>query len=104
LILRHKSLYEKAVEDFTRALDIDSNYSWVYFDRGVTYEMQCEGDKAVDDLSKAMAVDPFFSWTYYHRAGAYLQLGKVQKAILDMKAAAELGNQEAKNCLRDRER
>jgi tetratricopeptide (TPR) repeat protein len=104
LILRQKSLYERAVEDFTRALAIDSNYSWVYFDRGVTYGMQSAGDKAVDDLSKAMAVDPFFSWTYYHRGVAYLQLGGGRQAILDMQAAAGLGNQEAQKWLSERGR
>jgi tetratricopeptide (TPR) repeat protein len=92
------------VDDFTRALALDENYSWVYFDRGVTHGMQGAVDRAIDDLSKAMAVNPFFSWTYYLRAVAYLQLGKGREAIQDMKGSARLGNQEAQNWLKERGR
>ena len=98
--LRQKQ-YGRAVENLSRALAVDPNYSWAYFDRGLAYQMQGRHDRAVEDLSRGKELAPNFSWTHYYLAGSYLHLGRREQAVKGMREAARLGNPEARRWLRE---
>ena len=55
-----KGQYELAVAEFTKAIDLDSNYAKAYYNRGVAYGWLGESSKANQDFAKACELDPSF--------------------------------------------
>jgi len=58
--LAHERLkqIDKAIEDYSLCLRIDSNHAPSYFNRGGMYKVKGEYNKAVEDLNKAVDLDP----------------------------------------------
>ena len=44
--------YDKAISDFTKALQIDPSYAMAYYNRGITYFLKKDYDKAWKDINK----------------------------------------------------
>ena len=55
--------YWESISDFSKAIKIDPNYSFLYFWRGFAYESLEEYSKAVNDLRTAQQLDPDFGLT-----------------------------------------
>ena len=55
--------YQEAIVDFSKALEIDSKDSYLYFWRGFAYESLEEYPNAVKDLKIAKHLDPGFTLT-----------------------------------------
>ena len=49
-----KKEYDKAIADFTKAIEIDPNYALAYFGRGLAYKLTANRTWAIDDLSKCI--------------------------------------------------
>ena len=78
--------YNKAIEDFSVAIEIDPKGADVYFYyclRGEVYFKNLEFDKAIEDYSKAIAIDPKFAKAYADRGSIYSVKGELDKAIED---------------------
>lgn len=76
--------YDKAIQDFTRALAINSRNVLAYHNRGFSYNAKQEYNKAVEDFSAAIRLKPNDHPSAYNNRGlAYLQLGEFDKAIDD---------------------
>ena len=50
-------LYEKAIEYYEKAIDINPNKIEAYHGRGIVYHMMSNHQKGVDDLTKALQID-----------------------------------------------
>jgi tetratricopeptide (TPR) repeat protein len=50
--------YDQAIADFTRALDIDSNYAQAYYGRGYCWLEKGESERAILDAKDAVTLDP----------------------------------------------
>jgi len=72
----------KALEDFTRALELAPD-SKNYFQRGATYQMLGEHRKAVADFDRMLAIQPDAASAYYARAESRLALGDREGAEQD---------------------
>ena len=53
--------YDKAIESFSKAIELNPEHAAAYTHRGCAYAMTGELDKALIDHNKAIALDPEFS-------------------------------------------
>lgn len=82
--------YHKAVEEYTRAIELDGNNANDYAWRAAAYEKLGEHQKSIDDYTKAIDLDPKVAAAYNNRGNAYIKLGEYEKAIADCTAAIDL--------------
>ena len=75
--------YEKAIEGNTKAIERDPNNASAYFNRACCYFNLGEYEKAIEDLTKAIELDLNNASAYFDRASCYYQLGEYEKAIKD---------------------
>ena len=50
--------YEKAIEDYTKAVDLNPDYANTYNSRGISYRNSGEYEKAAEDFNKVIEADP----------------------------------------------
>ena len=82
--------YEKAIEAYTRAIELDSGNAVAYYDRGIAHKGLGQHKKALEDYSKAIELDPKYAHAYNNRSIIYKDLGQNKKAIEDCSKAIEL--------------
>ncbi|TFY71125.1 hypothetical protein EVG20_g1880 [Dentipellis fragilis] len=73
--------YDKAIEAYTQAIEIDALNPVYYSNRAAAYSSKGDHLSAIDDAERAIEVDPSF-------VKAYHRLGHAQYSISDYKAAA----------------
>lgn len=75
--------YEKAIEMFSKAIELDPNNANAYKSRGCCY-FDTEPDKAIKDLTKAIELKPNYTKAYEIRACCYsYRKSNLKKAISD---------------------
>lgn len=82
----------KAIQDFTRSIELNTAYADPYFNRGNCYLDSVPGN-AIGDYSKGLSMKPDYFRGYKYRADAYAALGKYDSAIADYSRAIELSPQ-----------
>jgi tetratricopeptide (TPR) repeat protein len=85
--------YDRAISEFTNALEIDPGIANTYGNRGGAYLATSQIDQAIADFSKAVEIDPKSSHIYSNRAFAYRVKGEYDKAWQDVHKAQSLGMQ-----------
>ena len=83
--------YEKAISDYTRAIEINPRYAVAYNNRGLVYRKMGEYDRAISDYGNAVEINPGYALAYYNRANAYYQKGEYGRAWEDIHKAQSLG-------------
>jgi tetratricopeptide (TPR) repeat protein len=73
---------QKAVAEFSRALEIEPN-SDNYYQRGATYQVLSDHRHAVEDFTQAIEWDPDKPQTYFARAESERMLGQTAQADKD---------------------
>ena len=79
--------WDKAIDDYTRAIGIEPNYVKTYSNRGNAYAKLGQWDKVVSDLSLAIGIDPGNKESYLNRGFAFANLRQPDKAIDDYNKA-----------------
>ena len=82
--------YEKALEAYAKALELDPEYVYAYNGRGNAYQALGEYEKAVSDYDRALELDPEYVNAYNGRGNTYKALGEYEKAVSDYDRALEL--------------
>lgn len=82
--------FEGAIEDYTKAIKIDSTNDVAYYGRGFAKENLDDLLGAIEDYTKAIEIDPNYSGAYYGRGGSKLFLGDLNGAIADFTKASDL--------------
>ena len=82
--------YEKALEAYAKALELDPEYVYAYNGRGNAYQALGEYEKAVSDYDRALELDPEHVNAYNGRGNTYKALGEYEKAVSDYDRALEL--------------
>ncbi|SFW75280.1 Tetratricopeptide (TPR) repeat [Amycolatopsis australiensis] len=82
--------YEKAVADFTRALELDENLGWARAFRGDTYRDLNRYDDSVADLSRVIEAKPDYRWAIGSRGSTYRLMGRYAEALADFERVLEL--------------
>jgi tetratricopeptide (TPR) repeat protein len=81
---------EKALKDFSRAIEIDPNRADGYVGRANTLNTLGRYQEALEDYDKAIEIDPKIANAYVNRGSAYSQLEQYEKAIADYEKGLEL--------------
>ena len=82
--------YQAAVDDFTRALEIDSTMAVGYMNRGYVYNDMRLATKAERDFRKALALNPQYGEARLGLAYALLQLRRSTAALKEAEIASRL--------------
>ncbi|MBW1777429.1 MAG: tetratricopeptide repeat protein [Deltaproteobacteria bacterium] len=85
-----------AVTYFTKAVNMDPENAEAHFHLGVALGEMGDYPKAVDALTRAVSLNPEKGRYRYARGRVHLLSGKKERAMIDFKAAAELGDRDAR--------
>lgn len=77
---------EKAVEQFTRAIEIDSNFSAAYFYRGIAEFKLGRYENAIKDFSRVNKLDTNLKVVHMYKGFAYRQLGDSERSLESLSA------------------
>ncbi len=80
----------EAIDDFTKAIELDKHFPQAYAARGTAYLMTSRPAKAAEDFNKAIQLDPKNATTYVNRARAYMGLQMLEEAESDLNTAIKL--------------
>ena len=89
------SLFEnsnKAIEEFTMAIDLKLNRAEFHYSRGSAYSSVGSYKNAIKDYSKALRLDPEWDEVYESRAEAFQKIGEDTKANEDLRKIEEKRN------------
>ncbi len=81
--------YQKAIDDYTKAIELMPDDVDAYIKRGGVYQQLDEYQKAMDDYIKAEQLDAFFVSAYCLSAEGRIRRGDIQGAIYDYTTAIE---------------
>ena len=85
-----EGLYERAIEEYTRAILANPKYAPAYFGRGWSQESKGNHDAAIRNFTRALELDPRFTDAVFGRAWAYEQNENPGNAIDDYSRAIDL--------------
>lgn len=93
--LVYKGEFEKAIENFTKSIELKNDWEIPYFYRAVSYQALEEFDNAMIDYSKALSINDRMTDAYYNKAKITLSRKdipnpNINKAIEDLNKALEL--------------
>ncbi|MDR2021592.1 MAG: tetratricopeptide repeat protein, partial [Treponema sp.] len=97
LIYKHRGManfaqskYADAIDDFTRALELDQkSYKAAYY-RGMVHAVMQQYAEAVDDFSLSLGINPYQPFCLYRRGQAYYHIEDYPQALADCEAALVL--------------
>lgn len=81
---------EKALADFTNALELEPDYAFAYHGRGRCLTDLGRYREAVEEYTKAIERMPVFTDALNRRAELYRKLGEVKLAEADMNRIREI--------------
>jgi tetratricopeptide (TPR) repeat protein len=85
-----KGDFDRAIEDFDKALELNPEYADAYFNRGTAHSALNQHEKAIENYNKAIELDPNFAGAYNNRGLIYYNLMMHNEAIADYNKAIEL--------------
>ncbi len=85
-----QKLYRAALADSNKAIELNSNYSYAYCNRGRAESALEDYDKAIADFGKAIELKKDFAEAYWARGLAYQKTGRLEKAEADFRKAKQL--------------
>jgi tetratricopeptide (TPR) repeat protein len=92
--------WNRAVNEFRRAAEMDHKYAQNYFaalvQRGATYREQQKFQEALADFTEALKIKPNDADTYERRAYVYMQVKEYDKALADYTASLKADPKEAR--------
>ncbi len=74
-------LYDKAIEYYQKAININPKYVEAYNNMGIIYSKQGNDNKALEMYEKAISINPEHASTYANMGAAYNNKGDFDKAI-----------------------
>jgi tetratricopeptide (TPR) repeat protein len=83
--------YDLAINNYTKAIELDPNYIDAYLNRGNAYFEKGRIRLAIADFDQAIELSPRYASAYNNRGMAYYSQGVKNQAIADIKKALELG-------------
>ena len=82
-----KKEYNKAIQHFTQAIAIASNYRYAFYGRGWAFYKKEQYYMAIQDFDRAIAINPNYSEAFYSRGWAFYKREQYDKAIQDFDSA-----------------
>lgn len=82
--------HDRAIADYTKAIEIAPDHVLAYFGRGLTYFDKGEFDRSIPDFTKAIGLEPRSPMQYYYRGLAHRSKGDNVRAVGDLTKAIDL--------------
>ncbi len=86
----HQRQYDRAIREFTKALEINPKYAVAYNNRGVVYTKKRQYGRDIRDFNKALEINPKYAEAYYNRGNHYYNQREYDRAIRDFTKAIEI--------------
>jgi len=86
---------QKALENLSEAISIDSDYADAYYNRGVIYSKNNNNEQAISDYSMVIKLNPKYEKAFYNRGNVYLRQENFKEAIHDFDRSIMLFNHNA---------
>lgn len=83
--------YEAAIDDFTKAIQLNPKAKKSYLNRGIARKKLTDYDGALADFNAALNIDPRFTDALYNRGLLHELLSQRDRACADYKAARAAG-------------
>ena len=87
---RSQGELDRAIADFSSAIELEPNYVEAYTRRGRAYASMKQHNRAIADYSKVIKLKPRSSRTYNRRGNVYADKGELERAIADYDKAIKL--------------
>lgn len=87
--------YDCAIDNYTKAIELNPQYTNAYINRGTAYLNKSNYDQALVDYTKAIELNPQDASAYINRGDAYYDKEDYDQAIKDYNKAIELNPQVA---------
>jgi tetratricopeptide (TPR) repeat protein len=84
--------YKRAINDYTRAIELDPEDAMAYNNRGIAYADLGQYKQAIRDYDRAIELNPEYAAAYNNRGNAYLMLNIIHAGCSDLKTACKLGD------------
>jgi tetratricopeptide (TPR) repeat protein len=91
--LINQGMYDQAIAQITKAIQIDPTVAEFYTLRGNLYRNKSDLEHAIPDYSKSIELSPNNGEVYYYRAICYYSTKDYDKAWNDVHKAESLGYQ-----------
>jgi tetratricopeptide (TPR) repeat protein len=85
-----KGLYDKAISDYNKAIELDPSNAKGYVNRGIAYFGKGQHEQAISNFTKAIRLKSDYAKAYNNRANAYASKGQYGQAISDCNIAIEI--------------
>ncbi len=86
--------YDKAFDDFNKAIELDPKYYLAYYNRGNFFMGEKQYDRAYDEYSKVIELNPKYIEAYINRGIVLRNINRYDEALNDYNKAIELDPQE----------
>jgi len=84
--------YERAIEDYSRAIEMDGAFAEAYYDRGFSFYEEGRYEEAIADLSRAIELNPEAAHYYGQRSLVYVFTDRLDLAEADQEKSDSLRN------------
>lgn len=85
-----KGDFDRAIENYNRAIELKPDYDKAYYNRGLAYACKEDYDKAIKDINKVIELKPNFAEAYYILGLAYEYKNVSDRAMEAYKKALRL--------------
>lgn len=85
---------QRAIANYSKAIEFAPSYVTAYANRGLSYAMQKDYDEALRDFDRAIALDPGYMQAYYFRAFTHQKAGRFRSAVNDFSTALTMTTDE----------
>ena len=82
--------YSEAVDEYSKAIELNPNYALAYLNRGAAYQDLKQYSYAIRDYTRAIEINPVDADAYYNRGSVYDEMGQYSEAIQDLDKAVKL--------------
>ncbi|HUX49456.1 MAG TPA: tetratricopeptide repeat protein [Spirochaetia bacterium] len=82
--------YAPAIDDFSRAMELDARNPKAYYYRGVVQRVLGHYSQSLEDLNACLELDPYQFDPLYARAQVYFQLGDYGGSLQDLERALSI--------------
>jgi tetratricopeptide (TPR) repeat protein len=86
---------KKAIDYFTRSIDLDSEYADAYYNRGIAYGLSEKHIEALSDLERCVKIGKRTADIYFAMGVQRIALNNFPAGCSDLKTAVEMGSDKA---------
>jgi len=90
LVLTQRADYERALEDYSRAIQLQPSNIAAHNNRGIVYALRAEYEESLTDFNEALSLDSGFVIALNNRAVIQALQGQYDDAIADLESAIDL--------------